>query len=148
MLKKRGGEPDLLKAIVMSLGSDHYRIQMLQQWLNHQDQQHDNESNVLEAFFATVDFIEGDHFKLQAYSQLLSRALSKDKKEDDTVIALLSGLDKIRSDHFRSQLINRIIGQGAHSEGVKSAIVDSILQLNSRSQQQMLNRRMTKLEKS
>ncbi|NQZ06219.1 MAG: hypothetical protein HRT35_03570 [Algicola sp.] len=140
VLKKRGGEPDVLKDIVMSLDSDHYRIQMVQQWLG----DHHQQSHVLEVFFAAVDFIESDHFKLQAYDQLLS----KREKDQETMMALLDGLDKIRSEHFRTQIINRIISQDEHSEAVISAIRASILDLNSRSQQQMLNRRMTKLEKS
>ena len=140
VLKKRGGEPDVLKDIVMSLDNDHYRIGMVQQWLA----EHHQQSNVLEVFFATVDFIESDHYKLQAYDQLLS----KREKDQETMMALLDGLDKIRSEHFRTQIINRIISQDEHSEAVKSAIRASILDLNSRSQQQMLNRRMTKLEKS
>lgn len=124
---------------MLALASDHYRVELLRRFIHR-----DGYEMLIDEISTAISYVESDHYKVEVFSHLLN----DNAYSAQATNFIITQLPMMSSDHYQAQLISSIIGQETLTKQQISALKDSVFRLNNHQLQQMLNSRMTKLEKS
>ena len=130
---------DTVIEAMLALSSDHYRVELLKHFVRHRFDNVD-----FDKLGNAISYVQSDHYKFE----ILSYLLNSDEYESQAKGLILEQLPIMGSEHYQAQLIANILEAEFLTKSHISALKESIFRLNNNQLKQMLNTRMTKLEKS
>ena len=130
---------DSVIEVMLTLSSDHYRVELLKHFIRYRVDNVD-----FDKLGNAISYVQSDHYKFD----ILSYLLNSDEFGFQAKALTLEQLPIMDSEHYQAKLIANILEARFLTKSHISALKESIFRLNNNQLKQMLNTRMTKLEKS